>query len=467
MDSRKYGIPIYGASWIPTQNRFEEEAEIESTHQHQRPSSSSLVFCGGGGEGRIGIPNSLLIAHFDSNSNALSPDPSLICAEIEALWRRSEPVMTYRIEWQFTQVEKASFVHSQKVAVFKSSSRVVNCSNASFRWFEWDEQNSAETSRLGLKSSEKVLTRLENVGQQLALTFNHDGSILAVGGEDGHLRVFKWPNMDIILDEGDAHSTLKDLSFSSDGKLLVSLGSGGLPRVWDVESSKVVASLSKENDEIFGFCRFSQTANNDEILYITTTRGERGNIVYWDTTSWKRIGSKQIIRDRITAFNVSSDGKFLAILQTLHVAENKLLCFAANFVSDLIRLVTKYSGTNEGDIVTVKSSNMRVHATVKKAHLVVVTSMMFSPDSRSLVSASVDSSARVTQVKDEQKHNGLNEQPGHNSPRSTGSSSIFPPDQRSLLPLKLFCFFRVPKSSALHCVFAAPAIQSCKDHKPC
>ncbi|KAK9123222.1 hypothetical protein Sjap_012824 [Stephania japonica] len=72
------------------------------------------------------------------------------------------------------------------------------------------------------------------------------------------------------------------------------------------ESSKVVASLSKENDEIFGFCRFSQTANNDEILYITTTRGERGNIVYSDTTLWKRIGSKQIIRDRITAYTWAS-----------------------------------------------------------------------------------------------------------------------------------------------------------------
>ncbi|KAK9115329.1 hypothetical protein Syun_022126 [Stephania yunnanensis] len=479
MGSQKYGIPIYGASWIPKQNRFEEETE--STHQQQSPSSSSplLVFCGGGGEGRSGIPNSLLIAQFDSNSSTLSPDPGLLsCAGsnmnlveyvflngfvlklrhceknwvlkriqwslcfydlgivmgshgfCQMRWRSSEPVMTYRIEWQFTQVDKVSFVRSQKVAV-------VRCSHASFRWFEWDEQNSAKSLQLGLKSSEKVLTQLEDVGQQLALTFNHDGSILAVGGEDGHLRVFKWPNMDIILDDGDAHSTVKDLSFSFDGKLLVSLGSDGPPRVWDVESSKVVASLSKENDEIFGFCRFSQTANNDQILYITTTRGERGNIVYWDTASWKRIGSKRIVKDRITAFNVSSDGKFLAV------------------------------GTNEGDIVIVKSSNMHVHATVKKAHLVVVTSMMFSPDSRSLVSASIDSSARVTRIEDEQKHNGLNEHPGHSSPCSTGSSGIFPPDQRSLLPLNLFCFFRVPMSSALRYVFAAPAIQSCKEHKPC
>ncbi|KAK9106110.1 hypothetical protein Scep_022954 [Stephania cephalantha] len=221
MGSQKYGIPIYGASWIPKQNRFEEETE--STHQQQSPSSSSplLVFCGGGGEGRSGIPNSLLIAQFDSNSSTLSPDP------VAKLGTGDD--LPYRM------------------AVHPGGQGLICSFSKSCRWFEWDEQNSAKSLQLGLKSSEKVLTQLEDVGQQLALTFNHDGSILAVGGEDGHLRVFKWPNMDIILDEGDAHSTVKDLSFSFDGKLLVSLGRGGPPRVWDVESSKVVASLSKEN----------------------------------------------------------------------------------------------------------------------------------------------------------------------------------------------------------------------------
>ena len=35
--------------------------------------------------------------------------------------------------------------------------------------------------------------------------------------------------------------------FSPDGKFLVSLGSGGPGRVWDLTSSTVVASLPKEN----------------------------------------------------------------------------------------------------------------------------------------------------------------------------------------------------------------------------
>lgn len=40
-----------------------------------------------------------------------------------------------------------------------------------------------EDHKLGVKESEKVLGQLENVGQQLALAFDSDGSLLATGGE--------------------------------------------------------------------------------------------------------------------------------------------------------------------------------------------------------------------------------------------------------------------------------------------
>lgn len=53
-----------------------------------------------------------------------------------------------------------------------------------YRWFDWDYQNkSSEIHKLSLKMSDKVLTQLEDVGQQLALAFNNDGTTLAAGGE--------------------------------------------------------------------------------------------------------------------------------------------------------------------------------------------------------------------------------------------------------------------------------------------
>ncbi|KAF9594929.1 hypothetical protein IFM89_035493 [Coptis chinensis] len=346
--SQKYGVPIYGAAWVPTNNIFDKQKPMENDEQDSELSSSWLVFCGGGGEGRSGIPNSLLLAQFDSNS--LSPNP------MSKLGTGAD--LPYRM------------------AVHPGGDGVICSFPKSCRWFEWDVPESSEKHKVDLKSSEKMLTQLEDVGQQLAVTFNAEGSALAVGGEDGHLRVFKWPSMEVILDENDAHATVKDLSFSSDGKYLVSLGSGSSCRVWDVSSSKIVASLPKENDEMFGSCRFSQTKDNTQILYITAMRGQGGSIIYWDTTSWKRIGSKQVVRDPISAFNVSSDGEFLAV------------------------------GTIQGDIFIVNSS-MQAHTVIKKAHLGLITVLMFSDDSRHVASTSLDSSARVTLIQRKKKQNGL------------------------------------------------------------
>ncbi|KAK4714042.1 hypothetical protein R3W88_019949 [Solanum pinnatisectum] len=350
-NSKNYGVPIYGAGWVPPsalRSAVEPSADDEKDDGDKSSSSAPgnyVVLAGGGGEGNSGIRNALIVAQFDFDSNVLSDEP------VARLGTGGD--LPYRM------------------AVHPGGEGLICSLPKSCRWFDWDFQT-AESRSLGLRSSEKVLEPLDDVGQQLALTFNNEGSLLAVGGEDGKLRVFKWPSMENILDQANAHASVKDLDFSPDGKFLASVGSGPC-RIWDVSKSTSVASLTKENDEIFGYCRFAPINDENQVLYITTMRDQGGSISKWSSTTWRRIKSKRVVRDPICAFNISPNGKLLAI------------------------------GTIEGDVLVVSSNNLQVQNVVKKAHLGLVTTLKFSEDSRALLSASLDSRVRVTIIKEEKK----------------------------------------------------------------
>lgn len=53
--------------------------------------------------------------------------------------------------------------------------------------FKLDIKKDARVHKIELKPSQDVLSHLEDVGLQLALTFNNEGSLLATGGE---VRIF-------------------------------------------------------------------------------------------------------------------------------------------------------------------------------------------------------------------------------------------------------------------------------------
>lgn len=369
---QKYGVPLYGAGWVPydqvirsthkppkqqddddkeeDQHGSKDEAVADKSDDIRR--NYYVVLAGGGGAGNSGIRNAVLLSHFDFASNSLSDQP---VAEL-----RTDSDLPYRM------------------AIHPHGDGIICALQNSCRLFEWDEVENTEIRRLGVKISEKVLSQLENVGQQLALTFDSEGTIFAAGSENGNLRVFKWPSLEIILNESEAHASVKDLSFSPDGKFLVSLGNRGPGRVWDLASSAVATPLAKENDELFASCRFSPLNNEDYVLYIAAITDRGASIVTWNTTTWKRIRTKQVVREPVSSFNVSADGKLLAV------------------------------GTASGDISIIDSSSLQVRTTVKKAHLGIVTALAFSYDSRALVSASMDSSVRVTVIEDKKKSGGLN-----------------------------------------------------------
>lgn len=49
------------------------------------------------------------------------------------------------------------------------------------------------------------------------------------------------------------------------------------------------------------------------ILISLTSIDDRGKIITWNISTWQRIGSKTVVKDPISALNVSPDGKLLAV----------------------------------------------------------------------------------------------------------------------------------------------------------
>lgn len=67
---RKYGVPLYGVAWVPPSS-----LAVDAKDDEESSVIPHVVLAGGGGEGRSGIPNALLLSAFDSDSNSLSDQP--------------------------------------------------------------------------------------------------------------------------------------------------------------------------------------------------------------------------------------------------------------------------------------------------------------------------------------------------------------------------------------------------------
>ncbi|CAL4991596.1 unnamed protein product [Urochloa decumbens] len=349
---QSYGFPIYCAAWLPLAHILKPDppaadADADADASPSPPPAPMAALGGGGGEGRSGVPNKLVVA-------ALEP----AAAPGEEASLSSEAVVEVRTG------EEVPY----RMAVHPRGDGVLCAFPNGCRLYRWESQEGDEPRNLALEPDHEALAELTDVGLQLAVSFSGEGSILATGGEDGHLRVFKWPALESVLTEDDTKTSIKDLSFSSDEKFLAVNRSSGPCRVWDLMSAEAVANLPREAGEIFGFCRFSNKADNSNILFITAMQGDYGKIISWNTSSWTRVGSKKITREAISAFAVSPDGVLLAI------------------------------GTIEGTVIVLGSKDMRTLTTVKKAHLGIITTLAFSQDSRTLLSTSFDSTARVTSV---------------------------------------------------------------------
>ncbi|KAL5569502.1 hypothetical protein UlMin_026077 [Ulmus minor] len=224
----------------------------------------------------------------------------------------------------------------------------------------------------GQESSAKLLVKelpsLEKIGPQKCLAFSVDGSKLATGSVDGHLRIVEWSSLRVILDEPRAHNSVRDIDFSLDSEFLASTSTDGSARIWKTEDGFPLTTLTRNSDEKIELCRFSKDGTKP-FLFCTLQKGDKAVTGVWDISTWNKIGHKRLLKKPASIMSVSKDGKYLAL------------------------------GSKDGDICVAEVKKMEVCHWSKRLHLgTCIETLEFCPTQRVVLTTTKEWGAVLTKL---------------------------------------------------------------------
>lgn len=159
--SKKFGQPLFAGAWVAPLKQKEEKDDGDGDGK-PREAEGLVMLAGGGGNQRNGVPNSLLLAQYDFQSTELTD-------AVDTFATGDDP--PYRL------------------AAHPAGEGVVCSLEKDCRLFQVRREDGGEVK---VGPAEREIPALQGVGEQNCLVFSPDGTRLAAGGEDGHLRVIEW-----------------------------------------------------------------------------------------------------------------------------------------------------------------------------------------------------------------------------------------------------------------------------------
>jgi tricorn protease-like protein len=204
-----------------------------------------------------------------------------------------------------------------------------------------------------LPVGEYVVRSLREVGEICEIW---EGSARVTAGRTEILRLTK-RTMKIALKHGNGNTCV---SFSPDGKFLVSGGDDKTVKVWAVGSWREVATLKGHGGYVYSVS-FSPDGK-----FLASGSGD-ATVKVWAVGSWREVTTLRGHRGKVFSVIFSPDGKFLA------------------------------SGSGDATVKVWEVGSWR-EVTILKGHGKDVYSVSFSPDGRFLASGSRDKTVKVWEV---------------------------------------------------------------------
>ncbi|KAK9894982.1 WD40 repeat-like protein [Cystobasidium minutum MCA 4210] len=331
-----------------------------------------VAVTGGGGAGRSGIKNSLSVYKVNGSSQT--------CDRVQELDLARDEDASSTIAVNPKKKEIVLGINSNADTMSKGT-------NNNVRLFSYSDDALKQE-----KSASTIDTKDTEIYQKVT-AYSPDGSMIAVGSSQSQLSILSASTLERILpDLSFDKDEMFDADFSSDSKMFLGASEHKI-NVWPVsESSSATDSppepiqviqqpvLSKSLKCTFRAARFGRGDNASRLFTVVNAlpsgsaagsasrrnKGERKAFIsVWDVDTWKLIRTRTVAKKPVTSFDVSPDGKLLA----LGGSDLSITIFDAETVQPLL--------------------------SVLKAHDFPSTCLRFSPDSKLLISGSADNTLRI------------------------------------------------------------------------
>jgi WD40 repeat protein/DNA-binding SARP family transcriptional activator len=139
-----------------------------------------------------------------------------------------------------------------------------------------------------------------------AVALSRDDGTLAIGGEDGSVRLLDLQSGRLRTASGRHRSAVNDAAFTPDGRTLVTAGEDGDVQLWDVRTAAAAETLTGHTASAFS----PQIADDGKTLY---TASLDGTVLIWDLVGGRRLGRRfKVGTGDSQRYALSSDGKLLA-----------------------------------------------------------------------------------------------------------------------------------------------------------
>ena len=187
-----------------------------------------------------------------------------------------------------------------------------------------DDNSNIRNKKLQLivKPADSVQTDFSEVEPlQRIVRVSLNGKFMATGGTDGHIRLWKFPQLHKLHDLDTHTKEIDDIDFSSDGKLLASIAKDGKAFLWDVNSGAKEKELTWTPPSglkyMYKRCRFRKLEDDKSkvqlfILSNSVVGKNPSFLQMWDIDSGSILKTVPY-KETLSALAVSDDGKFVAV----------------------------------------------------------------------------------------------------------------------------------------------------------